>query len=127
MPDRQTGGCSVTQTLNGTPGNDILTGTDPGNPGNPDGIDIINGGDGNDTLTGLGGNDTISGGLGADVLNGGAGFDTLSFANATGGVWVNINGGAFGGEAVGDTMTGFEAIIGSPTATSSTAAPPARP
>jgi Ca2+-binding RTX toxin-like protein len=62
----------VTQTLNGTAGNDTLTGTDPGNPGNPDGIDIINGFDGNDTLSGLGGNDTISGGLGADVLDGGA-------------------------------------------------------
>jgi Ca2+-binding RTX toxin-like protein len=103
----------VTQTINGTAGNDILTGTDPGNPANPDGIDFINGGDGNDTLSGLGGNDTISGGLGADILNGGAGFDTLSFANATAGVWVNINGAAFGGEAVGDTMTGFEAMIGS--------------
>jgi Ca2+-binding RTX toxin-like protein len=103
----------VTQTLNGTAGNDTLTGTDPGNPGNPDGIDIINGFDGNDTLTGLGGNDTISGGLGADILDGGAGFDTLTFANATGGVWVNMNGAAFGGEAVGDTMTGFEAMIGS--------------
>jgi Ca2+-binding RTX toxin-like protein len=103
----------MTQTLNGTAGNDPITGTDPGNPANPDGIDIINGLDGNDTLSGLGGNDTISGGLGADILDGGAGFDTLSFAAAAAGVWVNINGGAFGGEAVGDTMTGFEAIIGS--------------
>ncbi|MGO1074132.1 beta strand repeat-containing protein [Inquilinus sp. CA228] len=103
----------MTQTLNGDAGNNTLTGTDPGNAGNPDGIDIINGLDGNDTLSGLGGNDTISGGLGADILDGGAGFDTLSFAAATAGVWVNINGAAFGGEAVGDTMTGFEAIIGS--------------
>jgi Ca2+-binding RTX toxin-like protein len=103
----------VTQTLNGTPGNDILTGTDPGNPANPDGIDIINGLDGNDTLTGLGGDDTISGGLGTDVLDGGAGWDTLTFANATAGVWVNLNAGGFSGEAVGDTMTGFEAMIGS--------------
>ena len=35
----------MTQTLDGTGGNDILTGTDPGDPTNPDGIDIINGGD----------------------------------------------------------------------------------
>src|SRR5882757_2037052 len=102
----------MTQTLNGTPGDDILTGTDPGNALNPDGIDIINGGDGNDTLTGLGGDDIIQGGLGADTMNGGAGFDTVSYANAAGAVFVS-NGGNNGGEAAGDTMTGFEAIIGS--------------
>ena len=41
----------MTQTINGTPGNDTLNGTDPGNPANPDGIDIINGLAGNDTIT----------------------------------------------------------------------------
>jgi Ca2+-binding RTX toxin-like protein len=103
----------MTQVLNGGPGNDSLTGTDPGAPGNPDGIDIINGFDGDDTLNGLDGDDIIQGGLGADVMNGGAGFDTLTFADATAGVGVALN--AFGtfGEAVGDTMTGFEALIGS--------------
>jgi Ca2+-binding RTX toxin-like protein len=103
----------MTQVLNGGPGGDSLTGTDPGAPANPDGIDIINGLAGDDTLLGLGGDDTIQGGLGADVMDGGAGFDTLTFANATAGVGVVLN--AFGtyGEAAGDTMTGFEALIGS--------------
>jgi len=61
----------VTQTLNGMPGNDSLTGTDPGNPANLDGIEIINGLAGSDTLNGLGGN---------DILQGGAGIDTASYA-----------------------------------------------
>jgi len=103
----------VTQTINGTPGNDTLTGTDPGSPGNPDGIDIINGLAGNDMLSGLGGDDTISGGLGTDILDGGAGFDTLTFTAATAAVWLVLNGSGFAGEAVGDTVTGFEAMIGS--------------
>ena len=57
----------MSQILNGTAGNDPITGTDPGAAGNPDGIDIINGLAGDDTLLGLGGNDTIQGGLGADL------------------------------------------------------------
>ncbi|MGL4965276.1 MAG: beta strand repeat-containing protein [Inquilinus sp.] len=103
----------MTQTLNGTAGPDTLTGTNPLDAANPDGIDIINGGAGNDTLSGLGGDDTIQGGLGADIMDGGAGFDTLSYAAATAAVWLVLNGATFGGEAVGDTMTGFEAMIGS--------------
>ncbi|OWJ68831.1 calcium-binding protein [Inquilinus limosus] len=103
----------MTQILNGTAGNEILTGTDPGNPANPDGIDIINGLAGNDTLRGLGGNDIIEGGAGADAMDGGAGIDTLTYANATSGVLVALNGGAAGGEAQGDTMSGFENLIGS--------------
>jgi Ca2+-binding RTX toxin-like protein len=103
----------VTQTINGTAGPDTLTGTNPLDPANPDGIDIINGLAGNDTLAGLGGDDTISGGLGTDILDGGAGFDTLTFAAATAAVWLILNGAGFGGEAQGDTVTGFEAMIGS--------------
>ncbi|AOF90322.1 calcium-binding protein [Sinorhizobium sp. RAC02] len=103
----------MTQTLNGTAGIDTLTGTDLGAPTNPDGIDIINGLGGDDTLSGLGGNDIIEGGLGADNMDGGAGIDTLSYANATAGVGVALN--AFGtyGESLGDTMSGFENLIGS--------------
>ncbi len=44
----------MTQIINGTPVADNLTGTDPGDPSNPDGIDVINGLDGNDTLVGRG-------------------------------------------------------------------------
>ena len=94
----------MTQTLNGTAGNDTLTGTDPGNPANPDGIDIINGGAGNDTLSGLGGNDIISGGAGADAMNGGAGIDTLTYANATAGIQVALNAIAGLGRGQGGLM-----------------------
>ena len=104
----------MTQTLNGTAGADTLTGTDPGNPANPDGIDTINGLAGNDTLSGLGGDDIIQGGLGADAMDGGAGIDTLSYANATETVEVHLNDAtADCGEAAGDTMSGFENLIGS--------------
>jgi Ca2+-binding RTX toxin-like protein len=103
----------MTQTLNGTAGNDILTGTDPGDPTNPDGIDIINGGGSADWLIGLGGDDIIEGGAGSDKMEGGAGFDTLSYAHAGGGVVVYLGLGGLGGEASGDQISGFEALIGS--------------
>ncbi|MGO1074130.1 beta strand repeat-containing protein [Inquilinus sp. CA228] len=104
----------MTQTLNGTAGNDTLTGTDPGNPGNPDGIDIINGLDGNDTLTGLGGNDTISGGLGTDILDGGIGSDTASYENSNAGVTADLHSHFFaGGDAQGDVLQSIENLTGS--------------
>ncbi|MEG4857952.1 calcium-binding protein [Microcoleus sp. K1-B6] len=57
-------------SINGTPGNDILFGTSDN--------DIINGVEGNDVLMGLRGNDILVGGDGSDILNGGKGFDTLN-------------------------------------------------
>ena len=51
-------------TIVGTPGNDVITGTN-----------------GDDIIHGLSGNDTISGGNGADVICGGEGNDTLSGNN----------------------------------------------
>ncbi|MGO4837404.1 calcium-binding protein, partial [Rhizobiaceae sp. 2RAB30] len=111
----------MTQTLNGTAGNDPITGTNPGDAGNPDGIDIINGLAGNDTLFGLGGDDVIQGGLGDDIIQGGLGadnmdggdgYDTLTFADATSDVAVLLNGAGFRGEALVDTMDAFEAFIG---------------
>jgi Ca2+-binding RTX toxin-like protein len=105
---------SVTLTIIGGAGNDTLIGTEPGNPANPDGIDIISGGAGNDTLTGLGGNDTISGGLGADILDGGAGRDNISYQGSGAAVSINLaTGAASGGDAQGDTFTGVENLIGS--------------
>jgi Ca2+-binding RTX toxin-like protein len=107
----------VTQTINGTPGNDTLTGTDPGNPANTDGIDIINGLVGNDTLVGLGGNDILQGGAGADTLAGGDGSDTVSYAQSTAGVTVRLfyqpDAVGAGGDAQGDRYSGIENIIGS--------------
>ena len=57
-------------TLNGTDGDDGLTGRDT--------ADIINGGAGHDTLRGYGGNDVLNGGIGNDSLSGGDGDDVLN-------------------------------------------------
>jgi len=54
----------VSQTINGTAGNDSLTG-----------------GAGNDTINGLGGADTISGNAGDDVIDGGPGNNTINHRN----------------------------------------------
>ncbi len=59
----------LTVTVNGTNGNDTLTGTA--------GNDVIAGGNGNDTIDGGAGNDVICGGNGQDVIRGGAGNDTI--------------------------------------------------
>jgi Ca2+-binding RTX toxin-like protein len=66
------------KTLNGTAGNDTLTGgngddTLNGNAGN----DVLNGGYGDDTLNGNAGNDVLNGGYGEDKLLGGDGNDIL--------------------------------------------------
>lgn len=58
--------------INGSAGNDTLTGTAL--------ADSIFGLGGNDSLLGLGSNDSLDGGLGNDTLNGGNGIDTLNGA-----------------------------------------------
>jgi Ca2+-binding RTX toxin-like protein len=115
----------------GGTGNDIIHGglgndTIYGNSGN----DTIFGNGGDDTIYGGSGNDTLSGGVGNNVLfgnsgddtfiadggndtiNGNSGYDTLTFANATGGMTVDISKKT----AVGmgsDTFSGIEKFIGS--------------
>jgi len=59
------------QTVNGTPGNDLLL----GGAGN----DTLIGGAGDDTLNGGAGNDILIGGPGADILTGGDGSDIFVF------------------------------------------------
>jgi len=61
---------STRNVINGTPGNDNLTGTS--------GNDIINGSEGDDVLTGLRAWDVLNGGDGNDILSGGKGFDNLN-------------------------------------------------
>jgi RTX calcium-binding nonapeptide repeat (4 copies) len=56
--------------INGTAGNDMLTGTN--------GIDNIDGMAGNDTIDGRGENDKIKGGAGNDTIDGGPGADEIS-------------------------------------------------
>jgi Ca2+-binding RTX toxin-like protein len=61
----------ITTGLQGTSGNDTITGTSND--------DALLGGAGNDTLSGGSGNDTLIGGTGDDSLNGGSGADTYIY------------------------------------------------
>ena len=74
----------------------------------------LGGGAGADTLTGGAGADVLEGGAGADRLDGGSGEDTLSYAGSD--AWVDVNlatGAVSGGDAQGDTIAGFEHVVGS--------------
>ncbi|MDE2400198.1 MAG: hypothetical protein KGL90_00845 [Burkholderiales bacterium] len=99
--------------INGTAGNDTLTGA--GNYANViyggDGADTITGGSGgdflyggsgNDSLTGTDGNDLLDGGEGNDVLDGGRGADTL-----IGGAGDDVLGGASGSIDAGYGINGY--------------------
>ena len=78
------------------------------------GNDRIFGNSVNNIQNGNAGNDTIFGSLGNDTLNGGAGFDTLSYASSNAAVQVFLGGNtATGGHATGDTISGFENLVGS--------------
>lgn len=103
-----------TGAVTGTAGDDLLEGAaGPDRLKGLDGADSVLGGPGNDTLEGGFGDDTLEGGSGADVLDGGVGFDIVSYRGAAGPVRV---GGAFStlaGDALGDTYSWIERIIGS--------------
>lgn len=77
-----------TGTINGTDGNDSLTGTSASETINGlGGSDQIHGGAGVDTINGGSGRDSIYGELGADVLTGGSSYDNFIFnTSLTGGV-----------------------------------------
>jgi Ca2+-binding RTX toxin-like protein len=75
---------------------------------------VLNGGAGTDTLLGGGGNDTIAGGSEGDALNGEAGIDTLDYSTSGAAVTVSLaTNSASGGDAQGDTISGFENLVGS--------------
>jgi len=85
--------------LVGLGGDDVIKGGD--------GDDRLEGGDGNDDLWGDAGrdelyggagNDTLHAGLGGDHLDGGAGIDTVSYADAPGRAWADLNLGRGGGD-----------------------------
>ncbi len=78
------------------------------------GNDSLEGGDGRDSVDGGTENDTIEGGAGADTLAGGLGLDTLVYTGSAAGVIIDLDSGeAAGGEATGDTVSGFERVLGS--------------
>lgn len=120
-------GGRYTQTLYGGTGDDTIYG-DGFTDLNSGYEDYIDGGADNDHIEGAGGSDTILGGDGndfiigdrnnvyggADSLIGGNGTDTVSYQNSTAGVTVTLNGSSnTGGSAQGDTLSGFEVLIGS--------------
>jgi Ca2+-binding RTX toxin-like protein len=77
--------------------------------------DALTGNGGDNSIAGGNGNDTIIGGAGADTLAGGDGVDTLTYASSGAGVNVNLSNatGHTGGDAAGDSLSGFENLIGS--------------
>ena len=127
------------ENLSGGLLNDLLTGDGNANVlAGDSGNDTLVGGDGNDTLYGDGriatltgssgpiathadvtalgwdsGNDLLEGGLGNDTLDGGAGTDTATYAHASGGVTVNLNGGFANGADGNDTLANIENVTAS--------------
>jgi len=82
----------------------------------------IQGFGGADTLLGGPGADTLAGGAGSDLMDGGVGDDMASYSASL--TWVNVDlnlrdgvtaqsGGGADNHAAGDTLLGFEGIIGS--------------
>ncbi|SMF36866.1 FecR domain-containing protein [Desulfovibrio gilichinskyi] len=106
-----------THVITGDDNANVLTGTS--------GVDIIYGLGGDDELYGKDGNDTLYGGAGEDMLNGGRGNDYLdggtsgtdidfvSYADATGGVVVDILNHIATGADGNDTLVSIEGAIGS--------------
>ncbi len=109
-------------TYTGTSGNDVLTGGSKkdvlyGRAGNDTlnggaNNDILDGGAGDDTLNGGTGDDTLKGGAGADAMNGGDGYDTATYASASSKVTIDLKTGNNKGDALGDTFSSIERIIG---------------
>ena len=106
---------SVTDVA-GSNGDDSITGTADANVLlGQGGQDVIMGGDGNDRINGGSGDDNIAGGRGADSLDGGTGSDIVAYYTDTAGVTVNLatmTASGVGSEAAGDTISGFEGVIG---------------
>ncbi len=79
-----------------------------------EGIEIIEGSFHADTILGDAGDNRLRGGLGADLLDGGAGFDTLDYRTSDTGIAIDLaSGTGSAGDALGDTLSGFEAVLGS--------------
>ncbi|WP_144435249.1 cadherin-like domain-containing protein, partial [Tropicibacter naphthalenivorans] len=124
-PDGQSSSTSFTlsildgELIQGTEGNDSLTGTIQGDliqglGGNDTivgipGADFLDGGDGNDTLYGEAGDDVLLGGLGNDRLDGGSGSNVLrggdghDYMSASG-----STGNLFDGGSGNDTVYAYD-------------------
>jgi autotransporter-associated beta strand protein len=103
------------ENLTGSGFNDTLDGDDFVNTLNGiAGHDFIFGNGGADTINGGDGDDTIDGGLGGDRLDGGAGSDTVSYASASGALYIDLRvvTQTFTGGLGTDVITTFENIRG---------------
>ena len=112
-------GAAGDDTLRGGDGHDTLKGSRGADEvwgGNGNDTLLDDGRSGSDTLKGGPGNDTLYGGGDADDLDGGPGVDTVTYENSDAGVTVDLSPAtdtASGGHAAGDTISGFEHVIGS--------------
>jgi Ca2+-binding RTX toxin-like protein len=77
--------------------------------------DFIAGNSASNILSGGGFEDTLDGGLGDDILDGGSDSDTVTYANASGEVFVALTatGGLASGAAGNDTLISIENVTGS--------------
>ncbi|WP_288926582.1 hypothetical protein [uncultured Maritimibacter sp.] len=92
--------------LRGDAGEDELYGGDE--------RDVLEGGADDDILDGGDGDDRLTGGAGGDDIDGGAGEDTALYTGSGSGVTIDLGGGTAAlGDAVGDTLTSIEHLIGS--------------
>ncbi len=91
-------GMGGNDTINGVNGDDVICG-DAGN-------DTLNGSNGNDTLLGGSGNDTLDGANGNDTLTGGAGNDSLTGGNGDDVLDGGDNDDTLVGNNGNDTLTG---------------------
>ena len=114
------------ENLVGSAADDTLTGDGAANTlSGGIGNDILNGGASIDTLSGGAGEDTLEGGEGADTHQRVAhGTDTASYATSNNGVRVSLALAAEGNaqiarfqntddDAIGDTLSGIENLVGS--------------
>lgn len=102
--DNTIAGLEEDDTINGAQGDDVLSGLG--------GNDLLIGGDGADQLNGGDGDDALIADAGVDFLDGGANFDTAVFADRTGPIRFEIDGGLWSAfdEASLDGATGL--VIG---------------
>ncbi len=101
-------------TLNGGADDDLMRGDVGVDTLNGDtGADRLFGGAGDDIINGGADNDSLWGDAGADTFDGGAGIDRVLYTTATAGVTVFLATGGTFGDAVGDTYTSIENVVGS--------------
>jgi serralysin len=107
-------GNSADNTLTGRDGNDaLIAGAGDDVLFGGAGADFFSGHLGDDSLYGGDGNDVMRGGEGADLIVGGDGFDWLLYNTATDAVVVDLGQNAgLAGEALGDTISEVEHLIG---------------